>query len=75
MAQTQTTVTLAWTSVPDAVGYMYLLDGSDRLTDNKRHFTFDGSVASVKIGRPADGKQHRYGVRALLAGPSGEVSL
>lgn len=74
-AETDLTVTLEWDPVPAAESFIYTIDGSDRLTDGKRHFTFDGSTTSVKIAKPADDKPHTFSVVALGKLDSGTVTI
>jgi hypothetical protein len=73
-ALTSTVVTLGWTPPSAQAGFVPLLDGADVLTDGKRHPSLSPSANSVRIGRPQDGKQHRYGVRILQADVQSEVT-
>lgn len=74
-AQTSTTVTLKWTPPATQQGYVPTIDGSDLLTDGKRHASVSKSASSVKIGKPRDGKPHTYGVSILGATLAAEVSV
>lgn len=70
-AETALTVSLAWDTVPGARGFIYLIDGSDKLADEKRHFTFDGAKTSVTIAKPPGDGPHSYTVQALGVSDSG----
>jgi len=74
-ADTGLALTLTWDPVPNAEGFIFLLDGSEVLTDGKRHITMDGSKTSVKIAKPQDGKPHLFEVRALGRIDSGTVGI
>lgn len=69
------TITLSWKVPANVHEFIYTLDGDEHLIDGKRHFTFDGTKASVTLGRPQDGKPHKYGVEALSIITSDEVTV
>jgi len=73
--ETDLAVTLAWDPVAGAEGFIYTLDGDERLSDGKRHFTMDGAKTTVKIAKPQDGKPHTYGVVALGKVDTGSVTV
>lgn len=74
-AESDLAVTLEWDPVPNATGFIYTLDGDQHLIDGKRHFTFDGSTTTVKIGKPQDDKPHTFEVVALGSLDSGTVTI
>ncbi len=63
------TVTIGWVPPAWQEGYLPMIDGSDRLTDGKRHPGTSETQAQVRIGKPADetnpATKHRYGVAIL----------
>lgn len=81
IAETQTTITVEWDRPVDQVGYVPTIDGSDKLTDGKRHPAYGPTAAQqtqVRIGKPADetnpATKHSYGVMILDVGAQGEWS-
>lgn len=74
-SQTATVVTLQWTPPPEQEGYLPLIDGSEQLTDGKRHPGTKETQDFVRIGKKQDGQQHDYGVAILVRGATGSVRL
>lgn len=75
LAETAATVTIGWTPAAGQEGYVPTIDGSETLTDGKRHPGTSKTQASVKIGKPGDGKPHAYGVNILGVVDSGSVTV
>ena len=69
LAEDARTITLGWTVPPGQEGYLPTIDGSDRLTDGKRHPSVSETADRVKIGKPTDetnpATKHVYGVHIL----------
>jgi hypothetical protein len=65
VSQTATAITLGWKPPLDQEGYVATLDGSQMLTDGKRHGSLSEIAKAVKIGKKQDGRKHRYGVDIL----------
>lgn len=74
-SETDSSVTVEWDPVENANGYLFTIDGSDKLSDGKRHFTFDIARTSVKFAKPQDGKPHAYGVVALGGIDHGSITI
>lgn len=72
---TSKAVTIGWTPPDGQWGYVPTIDGSEKLTDQKRHIGVGADTAQVKIGKPAGGGQHRYGVKILSVEDEGEVTV
>lgn len=72
VADGDTTITLGWDPVPGQWGYVPTIDGSEVLTDGRRHIG-RGGLTSVKIGKVRDGEPHRYGVNVLTLGAKGDT--
>lgn len=68
-------VEVDWATPPWQRGYVPTIDGSETLTDGKRHPSVSTTARSVKIGKPADGKPHAYGVNLLGVEDGGSVTL
>jgi len=66
-------ITLGWDPVADAAGFIFAIDGNEKLADGKRHFTMDGSRTSVKLAKPTDVLPHTYTVEALGVVGTGSV--
>lgn len=66
-------VTVGWPRQIGQWGYVPTIDGSEILTDGKRHIGKSSTKLSVKIGKRRDGKSHRYGVKLLMTGQAGDV--
>lgn len=73
IAEDATSVTVGWPRTIGQWGYVPMIDGSEILTDGKRHIGKSASKRSVKIGKVRDSKAHRYGVRLLMTGDVGDV--
>lgn len=69
LADTKTTVTIGWKQPAGQQGYIPTIDGSEFLTDGKRHPSFSVTASSARIGKPADettpASKHTYGVNLL----------
>lgn len=74
LSQSATVITLGWDVRPDQEGYVAMLDGSELLTDGKRHASVSQTANSLRIGKPRDGKQHAYGVKILGGVREGSVT-
>jgi len=68
------TVTLSWTRVEIAEEYVPTIDGSEYLTDKKRHPVGPRQL-TTKIAKPDDGKQHAYGINVNDRVEQKEVTL
>lgn len=64
-AQDTHSVTIEWDHVPEQEAFLPLLDGSETLSDGKRHPNTSQTQNWVKIGRPSSGGVHSYGVKIL----------
>ena len=73
VSETDTAITVGWTKPAGQWGYVPTIDGSELLTDGKRHVGKSASKTTVKIGKVRDGKPHKYGVVVLTNGGSGAV--
>lgn len=73
VAEDAASITLGWNAVSGQWGYVPMIDGSEILTDGKRHIGKSASKRTVKIGKVHDGKAHRYGVRILTNGGANSV--
>lgn len=73
VAEDAASITLGWSGISGQWGYVPTIDGSEILTDGKRHIGRSASKRSVKIGKVHDGKVHRYGVRILTNGGANSV--
>jgi hypothetical protein len=73
IAEDAVAVTIGWPRTIGQWGYVPTIDGSEILTDGKRHIGKSATKQSVKIGKRRDGKSHRYGVKLLMTGQAGEV--
>jgi hypothetical protein len=73
-AEDATTITVAWDRPAGQWGYVPTIDGSEILSDGKRHIGKSSSAAQVKIGKVRDGQPHRYGVVLLVNGGAGDVA-
>jgi hypothetical protein len=65
VSETATTITIGWDAPPGQEGYVPTIDGSQFLTDGKRHAGTSKTANQVKIGKIQDGKSHAYGVICL----------
>jgi hypothetical protein len=65
ISESDQVITLGWDPVPGQVGYVPMIDGSDRLTDGKCHVGYPSAATQVRIGKPQDGQTHTYSVRIL----------
>lgn len=65
LSQDTKTITLGWTPPAGQEGYLPTIDGSDKMTDGKRHPGTSETANSVRIGKKQDGQKHRYGVQIL----------
>lgn len=65
LQETATTVTIGWDPVPGQEGYIATIDGSQLLTDGKRHVSTSRTDNKTTITKPAGGAQHVYGVIIL----------
>jgi hypothetical protein len=76
LAETNNSLTLGWTPPAEQWGYLPTIDGSDKLTDGKRHIGVGAGANSVKFGKPSGetnpASKHRYGVTVLELGTSAE---
>jgi hypothetical protein len=73
VAEDASTVTVGWDEVPGQEGYVPTIDGSDVLTDGKRHPGTSKTQRQVRIGKRQDGQPHRYGAKVLTAKEEGSV--
>lgn len=73
IAEDPTAITIGWPRQIGQWGYVPMIDGSEILTDGKRHIGKSTTKTSVKIGKVRDGKSHKYGVRLLMTGDVGSV--
>ena len=76
--ETDSTITLKWDPPADQYGYVPLIDGSDIMTDGKKHPGLKADQGSVKFTKPKDETNpftvHSYGVRILTASSEGEAT-
>jgi len=74
ITETPTTITIGWDFVDGQEGFIPTIDGSQTLTDNKRHASSSKTQNWVRIGRPGDGMPHEYGVVILGSIASGAIT-
>lgn len=75
VSQDTRTVTLAWNPPDGQQGYVATIDGSQTLTDGKRHASVSTTAKQVRIGKKQDGQPHRYGVDILGVAASSSIQL
>lgn len=62
VSQTPSTITIGWDHVAGQEGFIPTIDGSETLTDGKRHPNTSQTQTQVRVSKKQDGKQHDYGV-------------
>jgi Polysaccharide lyase len=73
-ADTAKAITLTWWPPTGQEGYIATIDGSEILTDGKRHIGGSQTRNWVSIGKPQDGLPHSYGVVILGGDYTGAVT-
>lgn len=74
VSQDATTITLGWTRPAGQWGFVPMIDGSEILTDGKRHIGKSATKTTVRIGKPRDGVKHSYDVVVLTGAKQGAVT-
>jgi hypothetical protein len=73
LVETDAAITLGWPDIAGQEGYVPTIDGSETLTDGKRHAGTSKTVRKVTIGKVQDDQDHDYGVQVLGAVAQGSV--
>jgi len=74
-AQDVNSITIEWDLDPAQEGYVPTIDGSELLTDGKRHPGTSRTQNWVKIGKKQDGQKHAYGITILKGTGIGSVTV
>lgn len=74
VSETSSVITITWDCPTWQEGYVPTIDGSEILTDGKRHAGTSKTINKVTIRKPLDVKSHQYGVNILGTKDSGYVT-